>query len=176
MVRHINEIIIHTTATRPEWMEGHGTLAKVQEIARWHTEVNGWRAIGYHRVIDRDGTIANGRPIAQVGAHVKGHNANSIGIALIGGYGGAADDKFSDHYTPAQDKALRAEIARLKDIYPHIVAISPHHSYANKACPCFRVRDWLDEDKKTVKEEHRAIGDVPLIEILLNMLKRIFKR
>lgn len=180
MVRHINEIIIHATATKPNWMSGHGTLAKVQEIARWHTspppDGRGWRAIGYHRVIDRNGQIANGRPIAQVGAHVKGHNANSIGIALIGGHGGSADDKFQDHFTPAQDKALREEIERIKKVYPTITMISPHHLYARKGCPCFNVQEWLDEDRKAVKAMDRALGDVPLIEMLANFLKGIFKR
>ena len=37
-MRQINEIIIHCTATRPAWMAGSGTLAKVQEIAKWHTD------------------------------------------------------------------------------------------------------------------------------------------
>ncbi len=105
-MRHINEIILHTTATRSEWMVGHGTLAKVQEIALWHTRDRKWRAIGYHYLIDRDGTVANGRPLEQVGAHVKGHNSNSIGIALIGGFGGSADDLFKDHYTPAHRQPL----------------------------------------------------------------------
>lgn len=168
MVRHIDEIIIHTTATRPDWMAANGTLAKVQEIARWHTEDRGWRAIGYHRIIDRDGTIANGRPIAQIGAHTKGRNANSIGIALIGGFGGAADDKFFDHYTPAQDKALREEIARLKSIYP-IERVTGHNQFAAKGCPCFIVAEWLREEAPEAPKQTFS-------DWLAEFIKRISRR
>ena len=45
----------------------------------------GWRGIGYHKVILRDGTIEDGRPLDQQGAHVRGMNNKSVGIALAGG-------------------------------------------------------------------------------------------
>jgi N-acetylmuramoyl-L-alanine amidase len=164
-MREINEIVIHCSATRPDWMKANGTLGRVQEIARWHT-ARGWRAIGYHRLIDRDGTIANGRPIAQVGAHVKGHNKHSIGICLLGGFGGSADDLFLDHFTKAQDKALRAEIKRLRKTYRTITKVSGHHEYANKACPCFRVQPWLDEDRKEVARDERELIGTPFAWLL----------
>lgn len=139
--RVIDEIVVHTTATRTNWMKGHSVFAKRDEIRRWHVEDRKWRDIGYHFVIDRDGQVAPGRPIGQRGAHVKGRNARTIGIALIGGFGGAAHDGFDMHYTAAQDKALRDLIAQLED---HLGALhlSGHNEYAAKACPCFVVRDW----------------------------------
>ena len=45
-----------STATRADWMEGYPTGAKVAEVKRWHVEDNGWSDIGYHFLIDRDGT------------------------------------------------------------------------------------------------------------------------
>ena len=45
----------------------------------------GTRDIGYHFVIQRNGEVDEGRPIEQTGAHVKGHNHDSIGICYIGG-------------------------------------------------------------------------------------------
>ena len=154
-------------------MKGFGTLAKVQEIARWHTQERGWKAIGYHFVIDRDGTVANGRPVEQVGAHVRGHNANSIGIALMGGFGGAADDMFADHYTPAQDKALRKLIADLRAAHSEIVRVSGHNRYAAKACPCFVVDEWLKAAPKIPKSMQ---VQRTFFSWLTDLLSGIFKR
>lgn len=77
-MRKITEIIIHCSAT-PE-----GKDYTVEDINQWH-KARGFKCIGYHYVIYRDGSIHNGRPIEQVGAHCQKHNANSIGICYIGG-------------------------------------------------------------------------------------------
>ena len=141
-MRHINEIIIHCSATPVNWMSGAEAQAKVNEIRRWHVEERGWSDVGYSHIIDRDGTVALGRPIEKAGAHTKGRNANSIGICLIGGQGGTANDVFGDNFTQAQDNALRTLIAGLKREYPTIEKISGHNQYAAKACPCFNVTAW----------------------------------
>ena len=113
-MRQINEIILHCSATKPEWMRGQRGEAKVAEIRRWHMSApNNWRDIGYHYLIDRDGLIYPGRPVQQTGAHGKGRNTGTIGICLIGGHGAGAHDKFHDHFTPAQEKALLRQLARL---------------------------------------------------------------
>jgi hypothetical protein len=145
-MRPVNEIIIHCTDTRPDWMEGQPTAAKVAEVRRWHTDPvpkgRGWKDIGYHYLIDRDGTVAKGRPLEQVGAHVQGHNTGTIGISLMGGHGGGADDKFEGHFTPEQDAALRALLGELKTKFA-IEKVTGHNDYAPKACPTFRVARWL---------------------------------
>ena len=84
-MRKLNEIIVHCTATRPEWMVSRPLSDKVTEVKRWHVQDNGWADIGYHYLVDRGGAIATGRPLGKVGAHVRGRNTGSIGIALIGG-------------------------------------------------------------------------------------------
>ena len=142
-MRPIDEIIVHCTATRPGWMEGRTTEAKVAEVRRWHREDRGWRDIGYHYLIDRNGYIVAGRALDQAGAHTKGRNANSIGVALIGGHGAAATDKFEDHFTPEQDKALRGLIEDLRRRFD--VNVSGHNDYAAKGCPGFNVRLWHGE-------------------------------
>jgi len=141
-MRQINEIIVHCTATPVNWMSGAETQAKVNEIRRWHVEERGWSDIGYHYIIDRDGTVATGRPVSKSGAHTKGHNANSIGVSLVGGQGGTANDKFEDNFTQAQANALRTLIAGLKREYPTITKISGHNQWAAKACPCFNAPAW----------------------------------
>ena len=141
--RHpVREIIVHCSATRPDWMAAAPTSAKLAEIRRWHVQGNGWRDIGYHWLIDRDGTVAAGRAMTEIGAHVAGRNAGTIGICLIGGHGSSAEDRFARHFTPDQDRALRAVIARIKS-QTAITAISGHNEHATKACPGFYVPVWL---------------------------------
>lgn len=130
--RAIDEIIVHCTAT-PE-----GRDVSVETIRGWH-KGKGWKDIGYHWVVGLDGTIRPGRPEAQEGAHVEGHNKRTLGVVYVGGV--AADGKTPrDTRTPAQKEALltlcRALIAR----YPTIRKVTGHNQYAAKACPSFDVR------------------------------------
>jgi N-acetylmuramoyl-L-alanine amidase len=155
-MRHINEIIIHCAATPPNWLPGATTQDKVNEIRRWHVKERGWSDIGYSHIIDRDGTIALGRPIEKVGAHTKSHNANSVGICLIGGKGGTANDDFSDNFTQAQANALRKLIADLRAEYPTITKVSGHNQYSSKACPCFSVPAWYA--RKPAQQVSTVVG------------------
>jgi hypothetical protein len=142
-MRPISEIIIHCTATRADWWADKTTAQKVARVREWHVEGRGWSDNGYHFLIDRDGTEAEGRPIERTGAHVKGHNTGTIGISLFGGGGGAKDGSFEDNFTEEQGAALRKLVARLQTEYGPNLKLSGHHEYANKACPCFDVRSWF---------------------------------
>jgi hypothetical protein len=139
----VDEIVVHCSATRPDWMVNASFAARVAEIRRWHMRDRGWRDIGYHWVIDRDGALAAGRPESAIGAGVIGHNAGVLHLCLLGGHGGAASDPFARHFTPAQDRALRALIAQIRLRTP-IARVSGHNEWAAKACPCFPVPAWLD--------------------------------
>ena len=140
-MRPIREIVVHCSATRPNWMDGKSAAAKVREIKLWHTRDNGWSDIGYHYVIDRDGTVTAGRPLDRVGAHTQGRNTGTVGICLIGGFGSAATDAFDENFTVSQDRALRALIADLQRKYGKL-AVSGHNQWAAKACPGFNVPAW----------------------------------
>lgn len=127
-MRKINQIIVHCSAT-PEGKNFHAN-----DIDRWHKE-RGFDRIGYHYVIDLDGTIEKGRTIEKVGAHVKGHNSNSIGVCYIGGL--ASDGKTpKDTRTVEQKTSLLRLLRELKSQFP-AVTIHGHREFANKACPCF---------------------------------------
>lgn len=137
MMRHIDEIIIHCSAT-PE-----GKDYTVDQIRDWHVRGNGWQDIGYHYVIYRDGSVHEGRPEGMIGAHTRGHNARSIGVCYVGGC--AADGKTpKDTRTPAQRKALKDLVRRLLEKYPG-ATVHGHNEFARKACPSFDVRKeaWL---------------------------------
>ena len=141
-MRQINEVIVHCTATRPDWWATRTTNQKVAEIRRWHTSPpKNWKDIGYHYLIDRDGTVVTGRPVEQVGAHVQGRNTGTIGVALFGGHGSAETDQFTEHFTPEQDKALGKLLLDLHRKFGTLT-VSGHNQFAAKACPGFNVRAW----------------------------------
>jgi N-acetyl-anhydromuramyl-L-alanine amidase AmpD len=134
----VAEIILHCSDTRPDWMAGHTLAEKVAEIRRWHVQQHGWRDIGYHWVIDRDGSVAPGRRETVIGAHVEGHNRGTIGICLLGGFGTLADNMFAMNFTTAQAAAMRRLVADIK-VRTAIRKVSGHNDYSAKACPGFRV-------------------------------------
>jgi N-acetylmuramoyl-L-alanine amidase len=133
-MRRIHRIIIHCTATRPS------QDIDAAEIRVWHVRDNGWRDIGYHYVIKRDGVLEEGRPLEQAGAHVSGHNADSIGICLVGGV--AADGRTPEsNFTPAQWTTLGKAVRGLLKTFP-FATVHGHNEFAAKACPTFDVREW----------------------------------
>lgn len=133
-MRSIREIIIHCSAT------SEGKDYTVSDIDRWH-KAKGWKGIGYHYVIYRDGSIHPGRNEEEMGAHCVGHNANSIGVCYIGGC--AKDGKTpKDTRTPEQRSALRSLVNQLKSKYPN-ATVHGHREFANKACPSFDVKTEL---------------------------------
>lgn len=126
-MRQITEIIIHCADTPA------GRDDRADDIRRWHKTERGWSDIGYHYVIDIDGTIEAGRDIEKAGAHCAGHNANSIGICYVGG---KLFNKPADTRTDAQKASLLLLLKYLRQRYPK-AKIYGHRDFAQKACPCF---------------------------------------
>lgn len=129
-MRYINEIIVHCSDTPPT----HDWGAK--EIAICHIQ-RGFRTIGYHYVIKRDGTIEKGRNISVPGAHCKGYNAHSIGICYIGGRDAAG--KIADTRTPAQKLSLLKLITQLTTLYRCKTTGHNDHT-SDKTCPNFNAK------------------------------------
>jgi len=138
-MRKINKIIIHCTATH----EGQNVTAK--QVDSWHKK-RGWSGIGYHYLIGLDGTIEEGRPLEQIGAHTKGQNRNSIGVCYVGGLD--ADGNPKDTRTEQQQDALINLITDLKERFPG-ATVHGHREFSAKACPCF-----------DAKEEYKYVGNV----------------
>jgi len=129
-MRSITHIVIHCTAT-PE-----GREHTAAEIRSWHL-AKGWKDIGYHYVVKLDGSVESGRPVSEQGAHVKGHNATTIGVVYVGGMDkGMKEPK--DTRTEAQKDTLRVLLTELKKDYPH-AQILGHNDFPGvaKACPSF---------------------------------------
>jgi len=81
----------------------HGTAAGIN---RYHREGRGWNGIGYHRVILRDGTVQEGRPLTKMGAGVEGINARSVHVCCTG-------NGDLHPLTPAQEAAAVEQLAML---------------------------------------------------------------
>lgn len=126
-MRTINKIIVHCTDT-PE-----GRHVSIEDITQWHKE-KGYRTIGYHYVVYLDGSVHAGRLVDEIGAHCKGHNADSIGVCYVGGRNKEGD--YSDTRTEAQKEALLSLIKKLLTKYPN-AKVYGHKDFAARACPCF---------------------------------------
>lgn len=132
-MRAIRLIIIHYSAVRP-----HQTSSAAQ-IDCWHRQ-QGWKGIGYHYVVRRDGSIEHGRPLWEVGAHCEGQNSHSVGICYEGGLDKAG--KPADTRTPEQKKTLRDLLERLHRLFPKALIVGHRELNPWKACPCFDVSEY----------------------------------
>lgn len=86
--RVLHGVVHHTAGTN-----GYGPddgPAIVRGIYHFHTQTNGWADIGYNLLIDRFGTIYEGRygglDLPVIGAHARGSNTGSFGVALLGDF------------------------------------------------------------------------------------------
>lgn len=128
-------IAVHCSAT-----PGNRDIG-VKEIDRMHRD-RGFRCIGYHYVIRRDGTVEKGRPDNVPGAHVENWNHCSLGICLVGG----VDSKLKPeaNYTVRQLTVLADLVQRLLQKHPDAI-VQGHRDFpnVNKVCPSFDVKHWL---------------------------------
>ena len=152
-MRTIDKIILHCAATK----EGHDI--KTETIKSWHVKGNGWSDIGYHYVIELDGTVKKGRPMHRSGAHTKGHNTGSIGVCYIGGID--IENKPKDTRTEAQRTAMDELINELLTEYPN-ATIHGHNEFSAKACPSFDVQKEYGAPKKSKskKKDEKVREDI----------------
>lgn len=101
------------------------------ELYRVGHRAKGWGDIGYHLVIDRAGTVWQGRSIRWQGAHVKNHNEGNIGVLVMGNFE-------VQRPTAAQLWALEKTLADLMKTYKvRKGAVYTHREWpdAQTACP-----------------------------------------
>ncbi|MDQ3035655.1 MAG: peptidoglycan recognition protein, partial [Myxococcota bacterium] len=123
--------------------------AMVRGFQRYHMSTNGWCDIGYHFLVGRDGTVYEGRPLTQLGAHVGGHNTGNIGIAFVGCFDRSCPSSMGSRVP--SDAAIRGAarvIHRLSRV--HGISISTRtllghrqHSGQSTACPGQNLLDRL---------------------------------
>lgn len=128
--RTIKLIVIHCSATRSDRPFPPAALEAAHRA-------RGFRGIGYHFYITRDGRLHHTRPIAEIGAHAFGFNLHSIGICYEGGL--SPEGVPADTRTTFQKAALLDVLTILKRMFPQAV-IKGHYQLSTdirKACPCF---------------------------------------
>lgn len=128
-----NRIFWHCTAT-PK-----GRDVDHSDLWQWHVVDNGWPDIGYHYLIQLDGTIVECRAENLVGAAVKGYNADSIHIVYAGGLTSDMSGP-EDTRTVAQKEAMYGLTEQLLEKYNLTWDdVYGHNEVAAKACPSFDV-------------------------------------
>ncbi len=104
--------VVHHTAGTNNYTRAQ-SAAIVRGIEVYHVLGNGWNDIGYNFLVDRFGTVYEGRGGGidrnVVGAHAQGFNFGTVGVALMGNYGYASP-------TRAQQDALVRLLAWRLDV------------------------------------------------------------
>lgn len=96
----VRKLIVHHTATSNAYSSRAEAESQIRAILRYHTVTQGWSDIGYNFLIDKFGTIYEGRwsrvyvgsdPSGDnlagdgvVGAHTGGWNTGTTGVAMLG--------------------------------------------------------------------------------------------
>ena len=130
-MRDIKYIVIHCSDTP------NGKHFDAIDIHNWHKERK-FDGIGYHAVILIAGSIQQGRPEYWVGAHVRGHNENSLGVCLIG----------KTEFDKEQWCSLATLIEFWKKDRPDAIVLG-HRDFpcVHKNCPGFDVKEWWEQVK-----------------------------
>jgi len=148
-MRFIKAIVCHVSATR------ENQSYPVEQLTQDHI-ARGFKTIGYHFYIRRDGTIHKGRPLELIGSHVQGHNKSTIGICWEGGLG--KDAKPRDTRTEEQKKSI---LYVLEEILHEV-----KESQAISAIEIKGHRDYSpDKDGDGVIEKHEWLKDCPCIDV-----------
>lgn len=144
-----NRIIVHDSHTNPDVERGC-------EVSRWAATAKdgglkmGLLGVGYHFIIERDGTVVETRRRHLIGTHTPGHNLDSIGICLVGGREHFSGAVGVDNFTRRQRRALLSLLSGLRAEYGKIdvVGHTEVQKYRNKSladCPALDM-DELRQD------------------------------
>lgn len=84
---NVRAVVIHHTVTTNNYSQSQ-VVDLMRGIYRLHVKVNGWCDIGYNLLVDRFGTLWEGRsggidkPV--IGGHARGFNTWTSGVAVLG--------------------------------------------------------------------------------------------
>lgn len=123
-------LVIHCSATRCD------REYPVERLLRDH-KARGFRTVGYHFYIRRDGSMTQHRRLLEVGAHARPYNRCSIAICYEGGLD--PQGRPADTRTAAQRERLRELLGHLCQLFPQAQVVG-HRDLPGatpKACPCF---------------------------------------
>lgn len=122
-----NKIILHHTAAKTP-------IPQFAAVDEWHRQRGFLKSslgffVGYHYLIEVDGTVKQARDDKEEGSHTIGENLKSLGVALVGDFTNSLP-------TPAQLNSLGQLLHSLCTKYSiHPTRIFPHKTYSSTACP-----------------------------------------
>ena len=128
--KDVEYIVVHCLLTPAD------KFIDVNTVDEWHLE-RGFTCCGYHKVYQPDGTIQIGRPISVRGAHAKGYNSKSVGVAYAGG---GISSPALDTRTEEQKATMLYDLHILKKTFPNAKIIG-HNEISPKTCPGFDVQE-----------------------------------
>jgi len=131
----VTHLVLHYSATYSD------QNLDIRDIDRMH-RARGFKKVGYHYVIKRNGMIERGRKETEIGAHVKGQNTGKIGICLIGGLERSSGPNVGvDNRTEAQKTAAASLIRDLLTRHPGAKVLG-HRDLAATLCPAYDAAAW----------------------------------
>lgn len=137
-------LVVHCAATPPKFD------VDIKDITEWHI-ARGFRTVGYHYFIKRGGTRQTGRLINEIGAHVVGHNHNSVGVCMAGGVAADAITP-ENNFTEEQWTTLYLTLKELHEAYPKAVIVGHRDLDSGKACPSFSVSEYVGDKPEFAPE------------------------
>ena len=153
-MRQIKRIFVHCTA-------GPQTQT-VQEIQKYWKTHNKWKDPGYHYIIKPDGEIIPLQPEDKPSNGVAGYNSTSINVCYIGGVD--KQGRAIDNRTDAQKQALSTILKDLHSRYPDAEIMGHRDIWGSdsrkwkKMCPCFNVKDELEQ---LLADEVETVPEIP---------------
>ena len=104
-------LVVHTTNTSAK------EVVDAFDIHRLDC-AKGITSIGYHFVVEHDGTLRYTRPVDELGFHLKNTDWCSVGILVVGGKDSTGT--LVDNFSPSQYKTLQSIVLLLKSIYSDV--------------------------------------------------------
>ncbi len=129
------------------------------EIMRqWHKE-RGWRDVGYHYFIRKDGVIEDGRSLEETPAAQQGHNTGTIAICLHG--------LKRENFTKAQFESVIALCQAIDRAYDNQLTFHGHCEVSAKTCPVFDYKTVLGltdaGERKNAADSSVQAEDQPML-------------
>ena len=157
----VDTIVLHHSASPQD--------RTIYDVHRWHLERN-WFGVGYHYVIHKDGTIYEGRPLDRIGAHLRGKNATTIGICVMG--------NFEEHHpTEEQMVATGRLVVYLINRFAERgqnLSVVRHRDLAATLCPGKNFRYIIKVDSNViVKDEGLRNEIIKIIQSVENIRRLV---
>lgn len=85
----VRAVVVHHTVTTNDYSHAEAP-SYVRAVYEYHTRSRGWSDIGYNLLVDKYGTVYEGRygdfAKGVVGSHAAGFNTGTLGVSLLGNY------------------------------------------------------------------------------------------